>query len=81
MVYGNVLLGRLEDRVGFSSTALVWFNLNDRDYFVSIGKYTSVFYVFKCITILTNNVKDQGNIFSFHHLRNMNVNTKLCAKC
>ena len=35
-VDGNILLGQLENWVRFSGTALNWFNLNDRDYFVSI---------------------------------------------
>ena len=43
MVDHNILLGQLENCVGFSGTTLTWFKsyLNDRDYFVSIGNYTS----------------------------------------
>lgn len=39
----NILLDRLENWVGLSGTALKWFEsyLKDRDYFVSIGNYTS----------------------------------------
>ena len=39
----NILLDRLENWVGLSGTAVICFNssLNDADYFVSIGNYTS----------------------------------------
>ncbi len=39
----NILLDRLENWVGLSGTVLNWFEsyLKDRDYFVSIGNYTS----------------------------------------
>ena len=39
----NILLGRLENWLGFSGTVLDWFKsyLKDRDYFVSIGNHKS----------------------------------------
>lgn len=39
----NILLDRLQNWVGLSGTALNWFEsyLKDRDYFVSLGNYTS----------------------------------------
>ena len=39
----NILLDQLENWVGLSGTTLKWFKsyLNERDYFVSIGDYTS----------------------------------------